>query len=133
MAIGEDYANRIQASTNELIVFLQGLANMPQFRAASDKQQMIGVLSEAIKSNGRFDVINFVYPDGNALRLDGSLHNISNIAYVQKLIQTKKPLISDPLVISTTRKLSVTFAVPVFNDGQFMGLLSGIVIAGTYE
>lgn len=67
--------------------------------------------------------------------LNGILHlsqgktaNLSQRPYLQKLFQTKKPTVSEPVfsaVAGEENLLTVLFAVPIFRDGELAGALIG--------
>lgn len=126
-AIGTDYASRIQASANELIIPLQDLASIQRLRSASDREQIVEALAEAHKRLGSFDVVNFIYPDGATLRHDGSTAYLGDRDYFKQVVQTKKQAVSDPLVVRSTGKLSVNIAVPVLDNGVLKGVVTGTV------
>lgn len=124
-AIGVDYAKRVQASTNELVIQLQGVASTQRLRNASDNKQIIEALAEAQQRVDAFSVVNFIYPDGTTLRSDGTTANLGDREYFKQVVQTKQPVISDPLVVRSTGKLSVNIAVPVLDNGVLKGVATG--------
>ncbi|EGO65255.1 methyl-accepting chemotaxis protein [Acetonema longum] len=126
MALGTDYANRIQFQVRESLVHLEDLAGSPSIKAGKDKDEIIPLMAELQKRTGTFDVIFFMFPDGSGWRSDGS-GGMFNRDYLQKAVNTQKSVISNPLITKTTGKLSVAIAVPVMNNGQLTGVIGGAV------
>ncbi|MDU4960991.1 MAG: methyl-accepting chemotaxis protein [Sporomusaceae bacterium] len=126
-AIGTDYANRVQASTNEFVIFVEELANNPYIRSGNDRQQIVNTLAAAIKRNGKFTGLNYGDLSGNVLRSQGDVVYIGDRAYYKKAVQTKKIAMSDPLIAKGTGKISLAIAVPVIVDGNLTGILQATV------
>jgi len=124
-AIGTDYAKRIENSIEQRVNYLQGLTNNPNIRPDSDREKMIAALDEALKRNGKFDTINFVYLDGTTVRFDGKIINLADREYLQQAIKTKQVVISEPLIGRGTNKAMVVIVVPILDNGNLVGLLNG--------
>lgn len=127
VAIGTDYANRVQASTNEFVIFVQELANNPYIQNGNDRQQIVNTLSDGIKRNNKFTGLNYGDLSGNVLRSQGDTVYIGDREYYKKAVQTKKIAISDPLVAKGTGKISLAIAVPVIVNGNLTGVLQATV------
>lgn len=125
ISIGTDYANRTQFDIKEKIIILEDLASNPVIQSGDDKELIIRTMAEAKNRIGKFITIFFILPDGSGLRYDGSSGNYNSRDYFKKVLATKKPVVSEPLVSTTTGKLSVMLAVPVFHNGQLTGVLGG--------
>ncbi|MBU2702407.1 methyl-accepting chemotaxis protein [Sporomusaceae bacterium BoRhaA] len=126
-AIGTDYANRVQASTDEIIIFVQELANNPYIRNGNDRQQIVNTLADGIKRNNKFTGLNYGDLSGNVLRSQGDTVYIGDREYYKKAVQTRKIAISDPLVAKGTGKISLAIAVPVVVNGNLTGVLQATV------
>jgi methyl-accepting chemotaxis protein len=124
-AIGIDYAKRIENSIEQRVNYLQGVANNPNIRPDSDRQKMIDALDGALKKNGQFDTINFVYLDGTTVRFDGKILNLADRDYLQQAIKTKQVVISEPLIGRGTNKAMVVIVIPILDNGNLVGLLNG--------
>ncbi len=124
-AIGTDYAKRIENSIEQRVNYLQGLTNNPNLRPGSDREKMVAALDGALKSNGKFDTINFVYLDGTTVRFDGKILNLADRGYLQKAIKTKQVVISEPLIGKGTNNAMVVIVVPILNNGNLIGFLNG--------
>ncbi len=127
-SIGKDYANKIQFDLQEKLVRLDDLANTQLIKNGTNKTEIIQAMAETQKRVGYFDMIFFVSLNGSGVRSDNSTGQYNDRDYFQKVLTTQKTVISDPLISNTTGKLSVVLATPVFNNGQFAG-----VIGGTYS
>lgn len=127
MAIGTDYANRVQSDMELMTARLEDLADNPVIRSASNKEQIISVLAQTQNRLNSFDAMIFILPDGSGFNSSGASSHYGDRDYFKKVLATKKPIISDPLTSKTTGKLSVVLAVPVLDHGQLTGVLVGTV------
>lgn len=125
MGVGTDYANRVTAEMKLMMSQLEDLAANPYIRSGTDKPAIIATLTETQKRLGSFDVLAFALPDGTAVNSLAAAVNYSDRDYLKKVLATKKPVISDPLVSKATGKLAVILAVPVTNSGQLTGVVIG--------
>lgn len=123
-AIGSDYANQVQANIDLEMIKLQELSNIPSLCKGTDQSQIIETMAAAFQRFQKFDMINFIYLDGKSIRYNGSTVALGDRPYFKKVIATKKPVISDPLISKATGKGSVTLAVPVFYNGTLTGVLT---------
>jgi len=124
-AIGTDYAKRIENSIEQRVNYLQGITNNPNIRPDADRQKMIAALNGALKINGNFDTINFVYLDGTTVRFDGKIINLADRGYLQQAIKTKQVVISEPVIGRGTNKAMVVIAIPILDNGNLVGVLNG--------
>lgn len=124
-AVGTDYANRVQADIEGMIIQLEDLASIQRVRAGTDKVQIVTALTEAHQRLGKFDAIVFISPDGAGITNTGTTAAYGDRDYFKKVLAEKKAVVSDPLVSKSTGKLAVVLAVPVTNNGQLTGVLVG--------
>ena len=125
VATGKDYANRIQAGILNEMTKLEDLASVPAVRNGIDRPQIVEAIAEAYKRIGKFDTINLIFLDGQAIRPDGTIFFVGDREYFKKVAATKKPYVSDPVLTRMTGKMSVVLTVPVLNNGQLTGVLIG--------
>ena len=78
LAVGSDYANRIQAIEGEMLVQLQEISTTKRFRSGADKEFIVFTMNEAFEIIGKFDVMTFISMDGIGTRFDGSTINLSS-------------------------------------------------------
>ncbi len=124
-AVGLDYANRIQGDIEIMMTQLEDLASIQRVRAGADKAQIVTAMAEAHQRLGKFDAIVFISPDGAGINNTGTTAAYKERDYFKKVMATKKPVVSDPLVSKATGKLAIVVAVPVTNNGQLTGVLVG--------
>ncbi|CUH97573.1 hypothetical protein P22_3704 [Propionispora sp. 2/2-37] len=124
MAVGTDYAGRIQADIRLRLAQLDDLASMQQIHSA-DSAQITAALTETQKRLGNFDLIFFVAPDGAGLTSAGTAAGYGERDYFKKVMTTRQAVVSDPLVSKATGKLAVVLAVPVIANGQVTGMIGG--------
>lgn len=125
MAVGTDYSNRVHADVELMLSRLQDLGNLQEIRTGADKVQVAQTLAEAKTRFGTFDAVVLIAPDGSGLTSTGATAPYGDRDYFKKVIDTKKAVVSDPLVSKTTGKLAVVLAVPVTNKDQLTGVLVG--------
>ena len=123
-AIGNDYGNRITAEMQKLVIMLEDTASTQRVRTG-DRNVIVATMDEARKRIGRLDIINFIYPDGATLRSDGTTAQLGDREYFKQVMQTRQPYVSEPLVVRSTGKMSVNLAVPILNNGQLIGVMTG--------
>ncbi|MBP2638595.1 MAG: methyl-accepting chemotaxis sensory transducer with Cache sensor [Firmicutes bacterium] len=127
LAMGSDYANRVQASINSHVIELQDLANRPQIRNGSDKKQIVEAMADAHKRLDKFDAISFIALDGVAVRSTGAAggSNLAGREYFKNVVSSKQPYVSEPLFSKLTGQVAVIIAVPVIENGTITGVLTG--------
>jgi methyl-accepting chemotaxis protein len=124
-AVGTDYSNRVQADMERMITQLDDLASIQRIRTGTDKAQISEAMAEMQKRVGIFDAVIFISSDGSGITNTGQIDSYGEREYFKKVLVTKKAVISNPLVSKVTGKLSVVLAVPVINNGQLTGVLTG--------
>ncbi|MBU2699575.1 methyl-accepting chemotaxis protein [Sporomusaceae bacterium BoRhaA] len=127
IAINSDYSHQIRGIINERVIELEALANNGIIRSNSDVPQIVKLLAETHKQTGAFDNINCLKPSGTGVRFDGSTTNVSDREYVKEVVSTKKIYISNPGLTRGTNKLGIIIAVPVLDNGQLTGIITGNV------
>jgi len=125
-AVGTDYGNRVQGNVQIMLTELNALANNQQVRAASDKNQLLGTIAETKKRLDYFSTIIYISLDGSLVTNDQAIM-YGDREYFKKVVATKQPAVSEPLISKLTGKLVVMMAVPVINNGQLAGVLAGTV------
>jgi methyl-accepting chemotaxis protein len=128
MAVGNEYSTRVKSEVDEMVLHLEDVASLPLVRKGGDQERILEALTEVYERTGSYDNIVYMTPDGTAVHQDGSKANIADRDYVKKVISTKKPYVSQPMVSRQTGKLAVVFCVPVLYNGQLTG-----VLAATYQ
>lgn len=127
LAIGTDYANRVQGDIRTKMSYLEDLSATQRVRSG-DKNQVVVAMSEAYQRLGLFDAIIYIAPDGKGVRWNQSTSQYADREYFRKVMETKKPYVSEPLISNSTGKISFMLAVPVLNGEHVSG-----VIAATYS
>ena len=106
------------------IMQLEDLASIARLQSG-DKTQIQPALQEAHLRIGKFDDILFASLDGVSINNAGVSVNVSDREYFRKVINTKKPHISEIFLSRTNQKQSVALCVPVSRNGQLIGVLFG--------
>jgi methyl-accepting chemotaxis protein len=126
MSVSTDYANRVHAEINEKMAHLEELVATERFQGG-DKDQIVEAMAEIFKRLGAFDALIYIAPDGSGVRWNRSTGQYSDREYFKKVLMTKQPYVSKPLISNTTGKISFMLVVPVLNNDQVTG-----VVAATY-
>lgn len=126
-AIGTDYAHRVQASTNEIVIFVQELANNSSILRGNDREQIVKALADGMKRSDKFTGLNYGDLNGYVLRAQGDIYYLGDREYYQKAIRTQKVAISDPLISKGSGRISLAIAVPVIVNGDLQGILQATV------
>ncbi|WP_378955757.1 methyl-accepting chemotaxis protein [Pelosinus sp. sgz500959] len=125
MAVGKDYANRIKYDISEIVLQLEGLAHIPAIQEGKDRNAIIAGLAEGKKGIDKLDTLTYISLNGSAVRYDGSTVQLADREYFIKAVQTKKVVTSDIIISRGTGKASFNIAVPVLQNGQVTGVLTG--------
>lgn len=125
MAVGTDYSNRVQADIKLMLSRLEDLASLQVMRTGADKGRMVQAMAEDKQRFGTFDAVVFIAFDGSGLTSTGTTASYGERDYFKKVMDTKKAVVSDPLVSKSTGKLAIVLAVPVTNNDQLTGVLVG--------
>jgi methyl-accepting chemotaxis protein len=124
MAVGKDYANQIKYKITEVVLQMEGLSYVPAIREGKDRSSIIKGLVEGKQRIAEVDTLTYIFPDGSAVRHDASTVQLGDRGYFKKVLQTKKPVISDIIISKANGKASVFIAVPVLQNGQVAGVLT---------
>jgi len=124
MSVGADYADRVQSRINELTLRVEDLAAIQNVRTGNDPKQIMEIMMAEKQRIGKFDVIAFIFPDGNAVKSDGTTGYLGDRDYFKKIVGTKMPYVSEPVIARATGKLSIQVAVPVLYNGNMTGVIT---------
>ena len=125
VSVGLHYANRIQDTMLKKMIHLEDLASTASIRTGRNKVQIVEVMAEAKTRVGDFDALAFIWPDSTAVLSNGMPAQYGDREYFKKVLSTKKPYISNPVISKATGKSSVIMAMPVIYNGQVTGILVG--------
>lgn len=125
LAVGNDYAQRIQAYLKQAIVQSEDFAAVQALRDPSDPQKLVAALAEDKARSNYLESAVFIYPSGSAVRSDGTTVDLSDRDYFQKVLKTGEPVVSELLLSRTTGERGFNVAVPVKNNGKVTGVLTG--------
>lgn len=123
-AVAATAAAKIQAEMESAVTQLEDLASIARLQSG-DKAQILPALKETHQRIGKFDHLFFADTSGAAISEENAAGQYADREYFKRVLEIKKPYISEPLISRTTKKLSVTVAVPVIRSGQMIGVLFG--------
>ena len=124
-AVATNVSLRIKTDIEMLSLQLEDLASIARMQTG-DKVQIQPALSEAHKRIGKFESIVFISPDGMSVSETGAAVSLADRDYFKKVMDTKKPYVSDVLTSRISNKSALVMAVPVMRNGQFVGVLGGV-------
>ncbi len=127
LAMGSDYSHRVQGYIYSAKTQLQSFASIRRIYNPTDAQSLLIALNDCQKQLDYLENITYIYPNGTALRPDGSTVDLRDRDYFKKVIATKKPAVSDILTSRTTGKSGINVAVPIFFEGNLTGVLTGSI------
>lgn len=113
--------------------YLDVMETIARNRVISDMnspwEDKLQILSEEVSKNGyvRMTVLDM---EGNGRTTDGNTNNLSERGYFIRASQGER-VISDPLVSKNDNSVVVVYAVPIYNKGQIVGVLTAAVSAET--
>lgn len=122
--IGKDDANQIKGYIQESLFQLTDVSIHPAFQNPTNQQQLVTALQQTLARLRNTQTIAYIFPDGSALRPDGSVFSVRDRAYFQQVIATKKPVISEIMTNRSNGKRSFSVVVPVLQNGQLTGILT---------
>ncbi len=124
-AMGAEYASRVesyievaltqQADFADELVKLDAIGNSHLAETLEWCRSRSKVLESAV----------FIFPDGNALRSDGTEVDLADRAYFQQAMATGEPVVSELVTSRTTGKTAFNVAVPVKDGDRLLGVLTG--------
>lgn len=124
-AIASDYAGRVQTQVGEIVIQLEDLASTPSMKNIDDQNALKQVMGDTLKRVGKLDQMTFIYLNGFSIRPNGETAQLAGREYFKKVVSTKQSYISETIVSVTTGKASVILCVPVFDNGELKGVLTG--------
>ncbi|WP_196603058.1 EAL domain-containing protein [Pectinatus frisingensis] len=122
-AIGTDYSHRTSAFINNLVVYVQDLANCPDIVHPAGRTEIIDTLSDALNRNPYLTTISYGDLAGNVIRATGKTDFLGNRDYYQKAVQTRQLAISEPIISNESGRFSISIAVPVFTNEMLTGIV----------
>ena len=110
--------------TNE--VHLETLARSSAILHGDDATRL-AKLQEVKQDTDVFSNISYLDVNGIGIDSDGSVLDRSDRDYFKKAVQTKKVVVSEPVISAITGKVVTVIAVPVLENGTLTGIVTGTV------
>ncbi|HWR05698.1 methyl-accepting chemotaxis protein [Sporomusa sp.] len=123
-AIGREDAAQITSHIQGSLLQLTDVSIHPAFQNPANHQQLIDALQETQARLRNTQTIAYIFPDGSALRPDGSAFSVRDRTYFQQVIATKKPVVSEILTNRSNGKRSFSIVFPILQNGQLTGILT---------
>ena len=124
--VGKQAALEVQRifETNE--VHLETLARSSAILHGDDAARL-AKLQEVKQDTDVFSNITYLDVNGIGIDSDGSVLDRSDRDYFKKAVQTKKVVVSEPVISAITGKVVTVIAVPVLENGTLTGIVTGTV------
>lgn len=124
--VGKQAALEVQRifETNE--VHLETLAQSSAILHGDDAARL-AKLQEVKQDTDVFSNISYLDVNGIGIDSDGSVLDRSDRDYFKKAVQTKKVVVSEPVISAITGKVVTVIAVPVLENGTLTGIVTGTV------
>ena len=124
--VGKQAALEVQRifETNE--VHLETLARSSAILHGDDAARL-AKLQEVKQDTDVFSNISYLDVNGIGIDSDGSVLDRSDRDYFKKAVQTKKVVVSEPVISAITGKIVTVIAVPVLENGTLTGIVTGTV------
>ena len=124
--VGKQAALEVQRifETNE--VHLETLARSSAILHGDDAARL-AKLQEVKQDTDVFSNISYLDVNGIGIDSDGSVLDRSDRDYFKKAVQTKKVVVSEPVISAITGKVVTVIAVPVLENGALTGIVTGTV------
>ncbi len=123
-AVASRAAVQVKNEIDTLVVQLVDLSSIARLQSG-DKEQIRPALQEAKQRISVFDDIVFASLDGMTINDKGSVINIADREYFQKVVSTQKSYVSEIFLSRANQKQSIALCVPVIRSGQMIGVLFG--------
>ncbi len=115
----DDIASWLKRYQSELL----GITMAPAIQSG-DPAEIVSFLASVKKESNRFEVLDYVMPDGTYFNSVGLTGDLSKRSYFQKALRGEAA-VSDPLISKGTGNLVAMVAVPVKVNGKVTGVLAG--------
>ncbi|WP_378954009.1 methyl-accepting chemotaxis protein [Pelosinus sp. sgz500959] len=126
ISIGSDYSHRVQGQVRDVTTRLEELASSQQIRNIKDSNNQKQAMADSLKRIEELDMITFIYLDGTAIRASGEKSKgYTDREYFKKVQSSRQSYVSEILVSRSTGKLSAIIAVPVMDNGELKGIITG--------
>ncbi|MDR1482775.1 MAG: methyl-accepting chemotaxis protein [Synergistaceae bacterium] len=117
------YAGQLKGNMDSITAILETMSSIEKIRDGKDREGIVAAMSNVFEKVGLFDVLFFIWPDGNAIRSTNTTFDANNREYFRKVLSSRSAYISDIMISSSTGKPSVVVCEPILRNGEFVGML----------
>lgn len=134
--LANNLSHEINLFLTQNVTIIEGIASLPDVRSFNAEDQRL-TLEALSKSHTGFALIFTTDAKGlQAARSDGKAQfdDLSSREYMQRILSTKKTVISDVIISKTTGKPAVVIVAPILGSGgEFIGTVGGTLDLSTIE
>lgn len=127
-AVADNVANQINDLNEKEFTVLESIAALPDIYGDELTQTEKSLqLKEVVKLNPeRYQNIGYIAKDGKCIVDSGLVFDFSQREYFKVAISGKR-YVSDPQVNMVDKQILQFFAVPIYNNGEIVGVLDSVV------
>lgn len=128
LSLAESSANEIELWFEYGLQEMRVLAQIDEIKEM-DESSALRVLATQMEVLGdEYDNLYVIWPDGKAITDAGQKVDLAERDYFQVAIKGEE-VISSPVVSAATSNVVVPLAVPIYRDGQILGVMGGSIKA----
>ena len=121
----------IDRTLGEAVAYIQNTAFLFSQMDIATHEERMRVLTNA-ESNGRFDLLRYMYTDGTSYATDGSYIDVKDRVYYQEMMNAR-PCVSGLIISKFSGKDVIPVSAPVIVDGKVAGGVIGIISNESFQ
>jgi len=127
-AVSENVVNQIRDLNEKEFTVLESLAALPTIYDDSLSQSEKSILLREVvkKKSNRYLNIGYISTNGKSIVDSGEVFDFSQREYFKEAMKGNR-YVSDPIFSNVNNQVLQFYAVPIYNNGQIVGVLSSVV------
>jgi methyl-accepting chemotaxis protein len=125
-AASDKFSTQIKDIIEEKMIRLDDLSRDDVLISADDSSK-VTLMQATLKEVKGFDSLLLTDNKGAGINSKGQHLNRADREYIQQVIKTKKPYVSEALASGTSGNLIVSLAEPILRNGELKGIIVGTV------
>lgn len=125
-AVSDKFSTQIKDIIDEKMIRLEDLSR-DDILIGTDDASKVKLLQSTLKEVKGFDSLLLTDSKGSGVNSKGQHLNRADREYIQQVIKTKKPYVSEALASGTSGTLIVSLAQPILRNGELKGIIVGTV------
>ena len=125
-AVSDKFSTQIKDIIEEKMIRLEDLSRDDVLIGVDDASK-VTLMQSTLKEVKGFDSLLLTDSKGVGVNSKGQHLNRADREYIQQVIKTKKPYVSEALASGTSGNLIVSLAEPILRNGELKGIIVGTV------